>query len=299
MEFSFFQQVAGPVTGLVEIDQGDFKSFWLEYRKNKMRRPDLMIKKGLSALTSRRHDGVDKWALLEALFLAAIDVGDDSLAKRCLGDLQKEFPESVRVGVLKGRMMELEGKFSDAIRLYDSLLKKQIHNIDVMRRLVCAHKQSGNTKLAVDHLHKILAVYQADAGAWFELSEIHLGFGEYAEAAHCCEELVMLKPTSCIYHNRLADVYYSMGGEDNLRLARKHYTMSLNYQAPEINVQALYGLRASAEMLVEVGGNDKAVAKSTEKSAGDATDTNAASDVEVNKELLSLARDKLQAMGLA
>ena len=104
-------------------------------------------------------------------------------------------------------------------------------------------------------------------------------------AAHCCEELVMLKPTSCIYHNRLADVYYSMGGEDNLRLARKHYTMSLNYQAPEINVQALYGLRASAEMLVEVGGNDKAVAKSTEKSAGDATDTNAASDVEVNKEL--------------
>ena len=300
MEFSFFQHVAGPETGLADIDRGDFKSFWFEYRKNKLRRPDLMIKRGLPALKSRRHDGVDKWALLEALFLASIDVGDDSLARSCLSDLEKEFPESVRVGVLKGRIMELEGKFSEAIRFYNSLLKKQIHNIDVMRRLVCAHKQSGNTKLAVEHLHKILAVYQADAGAWYELSEIHLAFGEYAEAAHCCEELVMLKPTSCIYHNRLADVYYSLGGEENLRLARKHYTMSLNYQAPDINVQALYGLRASAELLGEVAGKgDKSLAKTIVENKTDTADTNVASDVEVNKELLSFANDKLQAMGLA
>ena len=161
----------------------------------------------------------------------------------------------------------------------------------------------GNTKLAVEHLHKILAVYQADAGAWYELSEIHLAFGEYAEAAHCCEELVMLKPTSCVYHNRLADVYYSMGGEESLRLARKHYTMSLNYQAPEINVHAVYGLRATSELLeLEIKGKEgksESMTKNTGKNESNGADTNAVSDSEVNKELLSFAVDKLTSMGIA
>ena len=49
----------------------------------------------------------------------------------------------------------------------------------------------------------------------------------------------MLKPSSAVYHNRLADVYYSIGDEEHVRLARKHYTLSLNQQAPEINVRLL------------------------------------------------------------
>jgi hypothetical protein len=49
----------------------------------------------------------------------------------------------------------------------------------------------------------------------------------------------MLKPSSAVYHNRLADVYYSIGDEEHLRLARKHYTLSLNQQAAEINVRVL------------------------------------------------------------
>ena len=49
----------------------------------------------------------------------------------------------------------------------------------------------------------------------------------------------MLKTSSAMYHNRLADVYYSIGDEEHLRLARKHYTLSLNQQAAEINVRVL------------------------------------------------------------
>lgn len=304
MDFAFLGVLTGSPTGNHDVDdQGEFRNWMNEYRKNKIRRPDLMIKKGLAALKARGHSGVDKWTLLEALFLAAIDVGDASLARQCLGDLEKEFPDSVRVGVLRGRMLELEGKFTEALKWYDSLLKQQMHNIDVMRRLVCTHKQSGNTKLAVEHLHKILAVYQSDAGSWFELSEIHIAFGEYEEAAHCCEELVMLKPTSCVYHNRLADVYYSMGGEENLLLARKHYTMSLNYQAPEINVHAVYGLRATSELLeLEIKGKEgksESMTKNTGKNESNGANTNAVSDSEVNKELLSFAVDKLTSMGIA
>jgi hypothetical protein len=178
MEFTFFKSASAPSAEEIE-GGGDFKSFFADYRKNKVARPDLMIKRGMQALKARGNEGVDKWSLLETLFVAAIDVGDGTLASYCLKELEKEFPDSVRVGVLKGRKMELEGKFSDAMALYNDLQKKQLHNIDVMRRLVCVHKQSGNSTLAVEHLHKLLAVYPSDTAAWFELSEIHLAYGEY------------------------------------------------------------------------------------------------------------------------
>ena len=293
MDLSFFLKAeAVPVEELDGVD--NFKEWFSEYRKKKLRRPDMMIRKGMAALKKSGHDGVDIWALLEALFLAAVDVGDKSLGDMCLERLTKEFPESVRVGILKGRKLEMEGKFSEALTLYESLLAKQMQNVDVMRRIVCVHKQNGNIKLAVERLHKLLAVYAADTAAWNELSEIHLAHGEYSQAAHCYEELVMLKPTSSAYHNRLADAYYSIGNEEHIRLARKHYTLSLEQQGYQINLHALYGLQASARWLADNG--NMTVALSSSSSAD--KEQGAAPDKDVNEELLRYAEDKLKELKL-
>ena len=158
------------------------------------------------------------------------------------------------------------------------------------------HKQSGNIQLAVERLHALLAVYQADVAAWNELSEIHLANGNYTQAAHCYEELVMLKPTSSHYHNRLADAYYSIGDKEHILLARKHYTLSLDQQSHEINFHALYGLQASARWLSELSSNGQAV------SAGDndwkSKSKSDAADDEVNVALLRYATDKLNEMKL-
>jgi len=308
MDFAFFLAKAdSTVEEIPTADSTTFKEFFSEYRKRKVRRPDVLIKRGLPALKKSGHEGVDLWSLLEALFLAAVDVGDKSLASMCLERLTKEFPESVRVGILKGRKLEMEGQLAAAMTLYESLLEKQMQNVDVMRRMVCVHKQSGNTKLAVERLHALLAVYQADTAAWNELSEIHLAHGNYALAAHCYEELVMLKPTSSLYHNRLADAYYSIGDEDHVRLARKHYTLSLEQQSYQINLHAVYGLQASARWLSEIS-NTSQVTNTKKNNNGNegndsgssknVNDLGAAPEQEVNAALLQYATEKLAEMKL-
>ena len=60
------------------------------------------------------------------------------------------------------------------------------------------------------------------------------------------QELVLFSPTNFVYHCKLAEIYYSMGGLDNLRLARKHYAQSLEVHGEE-NLRALYGLTTVSE----------------------------------------------------
>ena len=80
---------------------------------------------------------------------------------------------------------------------------------------------------------------------WAELAELYLRVGEPRLAAFCYEELVLFGPANFAYHTALAEVYYSLGsgsggesqgkaqgkakggGEDSLRLARKHYAQAL------------------------------------------------------------------------
>lgn len=95
---------------------------------------------------------------------------------------------------------------------------------------------------------------------------------DYSAAAHCYEELVLLAPDNAHNHSRLAECYFTMGkietfdsrclasfkkiginiGDiEHLLLARKHYTISLNLQAAQLNIRALYGLCATCRLIKE------------------------------------------------
>ena len=128
MDFHFLLRADSAPVDDIPADASSFKEFFSEYRKRKIRRPDVLIKRGLPVLKKSGHEGVDLWSLLEALFLAAFDVGDKTLASMCLERLVTEFPESVRVGILKGRKLEMEGQLAAAMTLYESLLEKQMQN---------------------------------------------------------------------------------------------------------------------------------------------------------------------------
>ena len=141
MDFHFLLKADSAPVCDIPADATSFKEFFNEYRKRKVRRPEVLIKRGLPVLQKTGHEGVDLWSLLEALFLAAFDVGDKTLANKCLERLVREFPDSVRVGILKGRKLEMEGQLAAALSLYESLLEKQMQNVDVMRRMcVCTSR---------------------------------------------------------------------------------------------------------------------------------------------------------------
>jgi len=112
-------------TAGIDMSQ-DFKTFLAEYKKRRLERPDVLIRRCLEALGRGNGSGVDDNTIHEALFNAASEVGDTKLAKASLEHLKKAFPDSIRVGTLRGRYLELCGEYEKALTLYTELLTKDV-----------------------------------------------------------------------------------------------------------------------------------------------------------------------------
>ena len=155
----------------------DFKTFLAEYKKRRLERPDVLIRRCLEALSRGGSSGVDDSTVHETLFNAASEVGDLKLAKTSLDHLKKIFPDSIRVGTMSGRYLELCGEYEKALAHYTELLTKDVSNISIMKRKVCCYRQMRNTSKAVQTLHEILVSYSSDVSCWYELYESYLFYG--------------------------------------------------------------------------------------------------------------------------
>lgn len=76
------------------------------------------------------------WNLREQVAVAALDEGDLTTAESHIKLLTKEFPESSRVGRLKGMLLEAKGDYTNALSLYNEILKKDVANVSLMKRKV-------------------------------------------------------------------------------------------------------------------------------------------------------------------
>lgn len=108
----------------------------------------------------------------------------------------------------------------------------------------------------------------SDQEAWHELCNLYMAEGEFAKAAFCMEELLLHNPHSHLYHQRLAEIRYTMvssnwhrscvrkhrkeananpfsfdqlqGGLENIEIAKTYYSQAVKLNPN--NLRALYGL---------------------------------------------------------
>lgn len=52
--------------------------------------------------------------------------------------------------------------------------------------------------------------FMSDQEAWHELCNLYLAEGEFSKATFCMEELLLHNPHSHLYHQRLAEIRYTM-----------------------------------------------------------------------------------------
>uniref|UniRef100_A0A7S3JF30 ER membrane protein complex subunit 2 n=1 Tax=Euplotes harpa TaxID=151035 RepID=A0A7S3JF30_9SPIT len=122
----------------------------------------------------------------------------------------------------------------------------------------------------------------ADTKCWFELAQIYMSNMNYSKAMFCFEEILVLKPSNYIYNLKYAEMLYSMGGGDNLVLARKYFSKavslstSVGYSENDCkSVRALWGLLETCKRL-----------ESLSRKYQD----------EVNEELIEMCKEKLADM---
>lgn len=50
-----------------------------------------------------------------------------------------------------------------------------------------------------------------ESSCWIELADLYCENCDYEEALYCMEECVLIDPYNCHVHNRVADLYYTLG----------------------------------------------------------------------------------------
>lgn len=221
-------------------------------KKHKIRRSDLVVKYGMQAIRASTKES-EVWSFYEQLAIAAMDVGEYILARSCLQSLKVKFPNSGRVSLLEGMLDEARGDFGDALIIYNKLLEANPANLLAMKRKVCICKANGEYLQAIELLNKLLETYSSDTTSWLELTELYIAQSDYTSAAFCLEETILLTPTWTPFHIRLAEVYFTLGGQDGLLKARRHYTLALSMKGgfPGLR-RTLYGLIATCRGLLAI-----------------------------------------------
>lgn len=259
-------------------------------RANKLRQPQHVVAAGTALLGPdvRRSGGLSqsaRLAVLEQVCMAAIDVGGNAgmeLAERCLAEIKKGAPEdSARYRRLLALCLEAAGDLSGAEQEYNYLLAENPANKFALKRKYCILRaQPGKEVEAREAFNTLLESAGGDPAAWAEFGRVAQEAGDYKAAVYAWEEVVLACPLSAEAHCTLGELYATLGGVANLRLARKHIAQSLDLDPA--STRALYALVASASAYL-----DELEKKS--KNKRDAEDDGA----EVARELVKFGAEQL------
>ncbi|RIA97295.1 TPR-like protein [Glomus cerebriforme] len=220
-----------------------------ELRKSGERKSDLVVTLGENLI----HQGYagklgdEVWAVYEQIFIAALDLGNDQLAIKCLENLDKRFPESPRVKILKGMKLEAEDKLDAALALYEDILKDDDANIAAIKRRIAVFKAKGQDQQAIEALTRYLDAFYSDSESWLELSALYLNFHLYQQAGFCLEELILLQPQNHFYHLKYAEILYT---SDNITMSLKEFCRVV--ELCEDNVRALCGIKLCTSRLLNL-----------------------------------------------
>lgn len=156
--------------------------------------------------------GQDVWAFLEQLGLAAAELGKIDLAELCLSRLVVRFNDSIRALLLKGVILEVEGRFDEAKRVYELLIRKEPSNMLAQkRRIACIKSTPNGIALATEGVAEFVDIFPSDQESWLELASLYLQQNMYAQAAFALEELILLAPQNSFYLLKYAETLYTAG----------------------------------------------------------------------------------------
>jgi len=204
--------------------------------------------------------GDEKWMVLEQVTLAALDVHNMGLADEVLLELKTRFPKSERVKLLQVCRLQALNRYEEALKGLDNMIQKDPTNSSAYKRKIAVLKDQGKNHEAIKELSEYLEKFMSDQEAWSELCDLYLVEGDYARACFCADELILHTPHNFFVHQRVADIRYTMGGLENLKLALTYYFQA--YKLNKTSMRALCGLFLAASNLssnpkFKVDSNDK------------------------------------------
>ncbi|KAJ6639113.1 ER membrane protein complex subunit 2 [Pseudolycoriella hygida] len=224
-----------------QMSWSEVRDLFRKWREDNERRSDdivLLWKRILEDNASKL--GNERHLVLEQVIIAAFDCARLDISEKCIRELSQEFPGSLRVQKYKAMKYEAMGRYDEANDVLDDIISKDETNAAPRKRKIAIFKAKGKTCEAIKELCEYLKKFMSDQEAWHELCSLYLSENEYSKAAFCMEEVLLHNPHSHLIHQRLAEIRYTMGGLENIEIAKSYYSQALKLNS--CNLRALYGL---------------------------------------------------------
>lgn len=239
---------------------------------------------------------IERLASLEQIFVAALEEQNSELSKKALNEIHKEVVVtaskdingiSVRYRKLLALSLESDEDYDRATEIYSNFLAENPSNSFAQKRKYCILKSQGKSKDARAALNTYLEDNGQDVGAWVEMANNCMEIGDFKGASYCYEEVVLTSPMDAKVHCILGELYSTMGGKENLKLARKHLAMSLELEPN--NLRAVFALVCAAETYLQLVDENEATNSINKKKKSDFDED----DVEMAKDLYEYGVGKL------
>ncbi|KAF8647326.1 hypothetical protein AX16_006788 [Volvariella volvacea WC 439] len=183
------------------------------YRSNNIRASQDAFEKGTQLVESGSISklGDERWAFLEQLALAAIDIGRLDVADNCLKQLADKFPESPRVDILTGIRMEATEPPERVLQYYKKLLEADSANAAAWKRKISVIRRIGRVDQAVEELSQFLDTFYTDVEGWLELADIYSSWNQYSSSLQALSHALLLAPQNPFIFLQFAETAYSAG----------------------------------------------------------------------------------------
>lgn len=176
---------------------------------------------------------------IEQLIESAIHLNKLALASHHLSSLSLKFPNSKRVGLLQGLLLEKQSP-DLAFTHYTALLETYPTLLKARKRIIALSPKETQINLLVEHLD----VFSGDQEAWSYLAELYESNGLFDQACFCVEEMIMGRPTVHFNYTRIG----------RLLLLRGEFKLGLKYycRAVELCDSDVVGLKGILESVVGI-----------------------------------------------
>nr|GAT43275.1 predicted protein [Mycena chlorophos] len=190
------------------------------FRANNSRSSQETFKQAKTIIRAAGKTGDDGWAVLEQLFLAAMDLGKLDVADECLKQLSQRFPDSPRVEILTGIRMEATESPDVALQFYNSLLQTDSSNGAAWKRKISVLRRTGKVEKAVEELTQFLDTFYTDVDGWLELADIYSTCNLYTQSLQALSHVLLLASQNPFYFQQFAETAYTAG---DIPLALKYH----------------------------------------------------------------------------
>ena len=236
-----------------------------QWREEPLRNSEEVVELGECLILEHGNKlGDELWTIYEQVFLASLDCSKMDLATMCLKELNTQFPDSVRVKKLKAMRLEALERYEDAAALYRKIIQLEPANSVAMKRQITILKAQNKPLEAIKELTEYLKKFMSDQEGWMELVDLYITQQDLKKAKFCMEEVILGNPHNHLYHQRYAEILYTIGDLESMEKARKYFSQALKLD--NNNMRALYGLFLASSNLSTASKDPKTKRENTKLS---------------------------------